>query len=264
MNNLHRELAPISAAAWDEIEAEAGRTFKRHLAGRRVVDVVGPGGPGLASVGTGHLLDLAAPGPGVIARQREAVRLVELRVPFVVDRQAIDDVERGSQDSDWQPVKDAAKQMAWAEDRAIFEGYPEAVIPGLRASSSNTGPALPADARDYPEVVSQALTQLRLAGVNGPYSLVLSADPYTLVSETADHGYPIREHLLRVGIAEIIWAPAIDGGFVLSTRGGDYELHLGQELSIGYLSHDATSVQLYFQESLTFLSYTSEAIVPLR
>jgi uncharacterized linocin/CFP29 family protein len=95
MNNLHRELAPISAAAWDEIEAEAGRTFKRHLAGRRVVDVVGPGGPGLASVGTGHLLDLAAPGPGVIARQREAVRLVELRVPFVVDRQATDGFFRG-------------------------------------------------------------------------------------------------------------------------------------------------------------------------
>ena len=62
---------------------------------------------------------------------------------------------------------------------------------------------------------------------------------------------------------DIIWAPAIDGAFLLSTRGGDYELHLGQDLSIGYLSHDATSVQLYFQESLTFLVQTSEAGVAL-
>lgn len=262
-NNLHRDLAPISSAAWAEIEAEAARTFTRHLAGRRVVDVAGPAGPGLASVGTGHLRDIDSPGTGVVARQREAVPLVELRVPFVVDRQAVDDVERGSKDSDWQPVKDAAKQLAWAEDRAVFEGYPAAAITGLRAGSSNTALPLPADARQYPDVVSQALTQLRLAGVNGPYSLVLSADQYTLVSETADHGYPIREHLQRVGVAEIIWAPAIDGGFVLSTRGGDFELHLGQDLSIGYLSHDAGSVQLYFQQSLTFLTYTSEAVVAL-
>ena len=41
MNNLHRELAPISDAAWADIEAETTRTLKRYLAGRRVVDVHG-------------------------------------------------------------------------------------------------------------------------------------------------------------------------------------------------------------------------------
>ena len=43
MNNLHRELAPISDAAWAQIEEEASRTLKRYLAGRRVVDVQGAG-----------------------------------------------------------------------------------------------------------------------------------------------------------------------------------------------------------------------------
>ena len=92
-------------------------------------------------------------------------------------------------------------------------------------------------------MVSQALSALRLAGVGGPYSLLLSADAYTMVSETADHGYPIREHLSRVVDGDIIWAPAIDGAFVLSGRGGDFELRLGQDLSIGYLSHDAEHVR---------------------
>jgi len=41
MNNLHRELAPISDAAWTQIEEEASRTLKRYLAGRRVVDLQG-------------------------------------------------------------------------------------------------------------------------------------------------------------------------------------------------------------------------------
>src|SRR5215471_657070 len=123
MNNLHRELAPISDAAWTDMEEETTRTLKRYLAGRRVVDVHGPGGVNLSAVGTGHLKPIAAPGDGILARQREVKSLVEFRVPFELDRQQIDDVERGSSDSDWQPAKDAARTIAYAEDRVIFEGY---------------------------------------------------------------------------------------------------------------------------------------------
>ena len=110
MNNLHRELAPISDPAWGQIEEETKRTLKRYLAGRRVVDLEGPGGAALSAIGTGHLKMIDPPGQGVLARQREVKPLVELRVPFELDRQQIDDVERGSNDSDWQPAKDARKR----------------------------------------------------------------------------------------------------------------------------------------------------------
>ena len=261
MNNLHRELAPISSAAWADIEAEARRTFEQNVAARRVVDLAGPDGPGLASVNTGHLSDVDAPADGVLAKLRTSQPLVQLRVPFTVSRLDVDDVERGAQDPDWQPVKDAAKKIAFAEDRAILEGYAAAGITGIRASSSNPALTLPAEARDYPNAVSQAVSALRLAGVGGPFSLLLSADAYTMVTETSDHGYPIREHLARLLDGDIIWAPAIDGALLLSGRGGDYELRLGQDLSIGYLSHDAERVELYFVESFTFSVYTTEASV---
>src|SRR6516225_3568040 len=137
MNNLHRELAPISDAAWADIEEETTRTLKRYLAGRGVVDVNGPGGIGLSAVSTGHLKTIAAPGEGILARQREVKALVELRVPFELNRQQIDDVERGANDSDWQPAKDAAQKIAYAEDRAIFEGYAAAQIEGIRQGTSN-------------------------------------------------------------------------------------------------------------------------------
>jgi uncharacterized linocin/CFP29 family protein len=263
MNNLYRELAPISDAAWADIETEARRTFEQHVAARRVIDLTGPDGPGLAGVNTGHQNAIDAPADGVSAWLRVAQPLVKLRVPFTVQREDVDSVERGAQDPDWQPVKDAAKKIAFAEDRAVFEGYAAAGITGVRQSTSNPVLTLPAEARDYPNVVSRAVSSLRLAGVGGPFSLLLSANAYTMVSETSDHGYPIREHLARVIDGEIIWAPAIDGAFLLSARGGDFELRLGQDLSIGYVSHDADSVQLYFQESLTFLAYTTEASVAL-
>jgi uncharacterized linocin/CFP29 family protein len=263
MNNLYRELAPVTEAAWAEIEMEATRTFKRHIAGRRVVDVSEPNDPAAAAISTGHLLDVTAPGEGVIAQLRESKPLVRLRVPFTLSRTDIDDVERGSKDSDWDPVKEAAKKLAFVEDRAIFEGYREASIDGIRASSSNTTLALPADPREIPDVIAQALSELRLAGVEGPYSVLLSPDVYTKVSESTEHGYPIREHLNRLVDGDIIWAPAIDGAFVLSTRGGDFDLQLGIDVSIGYMSHDADSVQLYLLETMTFLCYTAEASVAL-
>jgi uncharacterized linocin/CFP29 family protein len=263
MNNLHRELAPISAAAWADLEDEARRTFKRHLAGRRVVDVPEPGGVTLSAVATGHLDAIDAPADGVVAHARRSQPIVELRVPFTVARQQVDDVERGAKDADWQPVKDAARQIAYAEDRAIFHGYPAGGIEGIRAGSSNPPLALPSEVRDYPNAVSQAVSALRLAGVGGPYALVLNADAYTAVTETSDHGYPIHEHIARVLDGEIVWAPAIDEAFLLSTRGGDFELRIGQDLSIGYQSHDADTIRLYFQETLTFLAYTSEASVTL-
>jgi uncharacterized linocin/CFP29 family protein len=263
MNNLHRELAPISDAAWCQIEEEASRTFKRHLAGRRVVDVQGPGGVALSAIGTGHLRNVAAPGEGVLARQRIVNALVELRVPFDLDRQQIDDVERGANDSDWQPTKDAARHLAFAEDRAIFEGYAAAGIGGIREGTSNPVMTLPAEIRDYPDAIAQAVSQLRLVGVNGPYSVVLSSDAYTALSETSDHGYPVLEHVKRLIDGEIIWAPAIAGAFALTTRGGDFGLYMGEDVSIGYLSHDDKMVRLYLEESFTFLLLTTEASVAL-
>jgi uncharacterized linocin/CFP29 family protein len=263
MNNLHRELAPISDAAWAAIEEEATRTLKRHLAGRRVVDVHGPGGVGLSAVGTGHLKTIAAPGDGIITRQREVKPLVEFRVPFELDRQQIDDVERGAEDSDWQPVKDAAQKIAYAEDRAIFEGYAAAGIVGLGEGTSNPKMALPGDVRQYPDVIAQALSQLRLVGVNGPYSVLLGADAYTALAEISDNGYPVLEHIRKLVKDEIIWAPAIAGAFVVTTRGGDFDLHIGQDVSIGYLSHTDSAVRLYLQETMTFLLLTTEAVVAL-
>jgi uncharacterized linocin/CFP29 family protein len=261
MDNLHRELAPVSDEAWAQIEQEAARTFKRHLAGRRLVDVEGPSGASFSSVGRGRVRDIDPPGDGVIARQRQVLPVVELRAPFTLSRQEIDDVERGAEDSDWQPVKDAARLVAFAEDGAIFEGYQAAGIEGIRHASSNPLVLLPAEVSEYPAAIAQALSELRAAGVDGPYSLALSADAYTAVSETSDHGYPVTEHIQRLLSGEIIWAPAISGAFLLTTRGGDFSLHLGQDLSIGYLSHTGTEVHLYLQETLAFLMLTSEAAV---
>ncbi|MBN9054729.1 MAG: bacteriocin family protein [Rhizobiales bacterium] len=263
MNNLHRELAPVSEAAWAEIGQEATRTLKRHLAARRVVDMAGPSGLGFSAVGTGHVVPVAPPDEGVQAARREVKALVELRVPFQLARSAIDDVERGALDSDWSPVKEAMRKIAFAEDRAVFDGYAAAGIEGIRAAASNPAVPLPQGVKRYPDAVARAVGALRLAGVEGPYALVLGGDAYMAASGGSDDGYPVFHHVERIVDGGIIWAPAIEGGLVLSLRGGDFELTVGQDFSIGYLSHSATTVDLYVQESFTFRTLTTEAAVAL-
>lgn len=263
MNNLHRKLAPISEKAWGQIEQEASRTLKRHLSARRVVDVVGPKGPEFSAVGTGHLRQIETPGDGIEATQREVKALVELRIPFNLSRQSLDSVERGANDPDLQPLKDAARKLAFAEERAVFEGYAAAGIQGISQGTSNPVMTLPSSVEHYPAAVARAVTQLRDVGVNGPYRLLLDEKLYTAVSGTTEDGYPVLRDIEHLVDGEIIWAPAVKGGMVLTTRGGDFELHLGQDISIGYLSHTETEVRLYLQETFTFLQLTAEAAVVL-
>lgn len=262
-DNLHRWLAPVSGAAWADLEEEARRTFRRHAAARKVVDVPDPAGADLASVGTGRSSPAAPPGEDVLARVRESVPLVELEIPFVLSRDEIDAVERGARDADWQPVKDAVKSMALAEDTAVFRGYEAAGFTGIASGSSNAAVQLPESVREYPDAVGRALRLLREQGVDGPYALLLDADAYTAVSDTSVHGYPVRDHLKELADGGIVWAPSLSGGLALSLRGGDFELRLGEDLSIGYRDHDAARVRLYLRETLAFLLYADEAAVPL-
>ena len=86
---------------------------------------------------------------------------------------------------------------------------------------------------------------------------------FTAATGGAEDGYPIAKHLEKLVDSEVVWSQALEGGAVVTTRGGDFELDLGQDISIGYLAHDAQTVTLYLQETLTFQMQTAEAVVPI-
>jgi uncharacterized linocin/CFP29 family protein len=51
---------------------------------------------------------------------------------------------------------------------------------------------------------------------------------------------------------------------LVSARGGDYELTIGQDFSVGYQSHSSTEVNFYITESFAFRVITPESIVPFK
>ena len=148
---------------------------------------------------------------------------------------------------------EAAEKIARAEDNAIFNGYRDAGITGIIEASPHAPLEIPADPLHYPHVIVQAKELLREAGINGPFALAAGPKVYNEISQGAEDGYPIRKRIEQQIIdGPIIWAPSIDGAVLLSTRGGDFELTVGQDLSIGYAFHERHTVELYLTESFTF------------
>jgi uncharacterized linocin/CFP29 family protein len=263
MNDLLRELAPISAAAWAEIEAEAKRTLKQMLAARKLVDFRGPLGWAVSALGLGRTRRLEpAPGDGVEARLRTMQPLTELRIPFELSREELESVGRGGRDPDLDPVRKAACAAALAEDRTVFHGYGQAGIRGIVEAAAGKL-TISEDYESYPGVVAEATNRLRSSGVDGPYGIALGPRCYTGLTKTTKGGYPVIEHVRRLLDGPIVWAPAVNGAVVVSLRGGDLELAVGQDFSIGYLEHSAAAVRLYLQESFTFRVLAAEAAVPL-
>jgi len=265
MDLLKRDKAPITPDALKAVDDEAARVLKLNLAGRRLIDFRGPHGWHMAAVNTGRL-EMISSGPHDMELAIRRVQpLVEVRVPMRLSLTELDAVARGATDPDLDAVVVAAEQAAQAEDSAIFNGLSAAGIQGIIPASPHPPHKLPADVRELPGVILAARETLRQAGISGPYALALAAPIYAQVLAAAEDGYPLAKRITQQVLdGPMVRVPAIDGGVLLSMRGGDYELHVGQDLSVGYLSHDRQSVELYITESFTFRTLEPAAAVALK
>ena len=265
MDHLHRQLAPVSDRAWGLIEKEAARTLRHFLAARPLVDFSGPHGWEHAAANVGRVRTVEPGTAGEpVAHVRAAQPLVELRVPMEIPHDVLEAADRGAPDPDLDAVVEGARRLAEAEDRAVFHGWEAAGIAGITPSSPHEPLTISDNYDDYPGIVARAAARLREAGVGGPYAIALGPRCYTGVIETTEHGgYPVLEHIKLILGGPIAWAPAVDGAVVLSLRGGDYELVCGQDTSIGYRRHDDAVVELYLEESLTFVVRDARAGIGL-
>ena len=265
-NHLLRSHAPISDGNWKLIDDEARERLAVALAARKLVDFSGPHGWEYSATNLGRIEPLAAaPCDGVTAVRRRVLPLAEVRADFALSRAELRDDDRGAADADLEPLDRAAHRMAVAENRAVFHGWGDASIVGIAEASPDRGLTLGEHPDGYRRPVASAIEQLLRSGIAGPYALALGNEQYKRVVETAEQGgYPLLDHLRKIIDGDIVWAPGVDGAVVLSLRGGDFRLEVGQDLSIGYLDHDRDVVRFYLEESFSFHVATPEAAVAIR
>jgi len=263
MNILKRELAPISEKAWEEIDDTARDVLRNYLSARKVVDVEGPRGADFASVSLGRLNIMKNDPKEEVGYGIHTVQpLVESRAEFELDIMELDNVNRGAYDLDLDALEEAAKKIAAFEERAIYLGFKKGQIQGMKNASPYDTIKLGNEAKDIIEGVSNGITTFNKASVEGPYMMIVGDKLWRFISSQVK-GYPLKrilEHLLG---SKIILNPACEEAFLVSTRGGDLKLTIGQDLSIGYHDHTTTKVKLYFGESFTFQVLDPNVIINL-
>lgn len=261
MNHLLRDRAPITEDGWRLIDAEAKDVLQATLGARRLLEVGPPLGWSHSAHNLGRVTHLPeGPVDGVEAAQRRVLPLVELRARFTVSRRELDAASRGADDLDLDALDTAAGRIAAAENATVLHGWEAAGLEGVTAASLHRAIPLPDALADLPHAVARAVERMRSAGVGGPYGLALSPEEHTRVVETTEHGgYLLLDHLRRILEGPVVRAPGVRGAVAVSLRGDDHVLALGEDLSLGYLSHDADQVTLYLEETLAFHVASREA-----
>ena len=263
MDLLRRELAPIVPEAWSLIDAEAARVLKLNLAGRKLVDVSDPHGWGFAAINTGRLRPLEPESTADLSIGIRTVQaLVELRSSFSLAVVELESVGRGGTDPALTALVQACERISHAEDRAIFDGLEGAGISGILGASPHD-PITVANVEGYPRAVLAGLEVLRNAGVNEPYALALGATAYDELLAALEDGYPIAQQLEHLLDDKLIFAPSLGQAALVSVRGSDYDLTIGQDFSVGYAGHDPEKVELYLVESFAFRVLEPRAAIRL-
>jgi uncharacterized linocin/CFP29 family protein len=250
---LRRQLAPISDAAWGLIDQQALQVLKPNLSARAVVDFSGPHGWELGAVNLGRVeIEQGEPLNGVSWGLRENLPLIEIRIPFKLNQMELDSVTRGSRDPDLSAVQDAARRAAIFEDMAVYGGFEEGGIEGIAGATPHDRVELSEDPEEIVKAVAKAVEMLHLTGIGGPYALVLAPRQYHSLLQSTKTGFPLYQVVKDMVQGKIAWSLGIEGGLLISNRGGDYEITVGQDLAIGYRLHTKEEVELYMTESFTF------------
>ena len=261
MNFLRRELAPISQSAWAEIDTLAKETLSTNLSGRRIVDFDGPHGPAYSCVPTGRL---SVPQDQKDAMVKYGVHqvlaLVETRVPFRLPIWELDNADRGAKDIQLDALVKACQEIASFENKAIFNGFEAGGISGLLQATQYPKIDIALNAESIIDAISEGKAQMLTSGVSGPAHLAVSIPLWSCLAHNVPGG-TLRSIIERQIGGNVVFSADIDGALLVSARGGDTELTVGQDIAIGYTSYTNTEVELYLTESFTFRVIAPEAVV---
>ena len=262
-----REAAPFGQEVWDAIDATARAAAEEVRAGRRVLQVVGP-------LGFGARAGIADDVPIAVEPERAHVHVPRIR-PMPVLHRTVElgarTVEANAQCAEplvLVQIAEAARQIARAEDRLLFDGVPEAGVAGLlghpgaleRTAGDWSDPGRAAD-----ELLA-ALAALDAAGRHGPYAVAVSPSRfYQLLRPHPGTSLTPFQQLQPALAGGIVKAPSLaDGAVVVVRSPSGPRAVLGQELTAAYDGREGIFHQLSLVESITLLPGEAGSVAILR
>ncbi|MCD6551738.1 family 1 encapsulin nanocompartment shell protein [Thermotoga sp.] len=261
MEFLKRSFAPLTQKQWEEIERRAKEIFSTQLYGRKFVDVEGPCGWEYAAYPLGEVEVLSE--EEIKWGLRKSLPLIELRATFTLGLWELDNLERGKSNVDLSNLEETVRKVAEFEDSVIFKGCEKSGVKGLLSFREERKVKAGENLGDFLEALYKASSTFSKDGISGPYTLVISTDRWLYLLKKNSSHYPLERRVTEILNGRIITTPRIDNAIVVSERGGDFKLVLGQDLSVGYEDRENDSVRLFITETFTFYVVNPEAMVHL-
>lgn len=264
MNMFARGLAPISDAAWNAIDGQAAATLRANLSARRFADVKGPYGWERSCVALGGLETFQRMGD-VGYGVHKCVRFTETRADFTLDSMELHNIERGCDNPDLTAVERAAAAAAAFEDKMVYEGLTAAGVRGMSGHSDLEPVTLPSDPEQFLCAVKDAVTNFEVNNsISGPFAFVGGRKLRSMLDKIV-HGRTLLEVVSKnSSVSEYIYTPSFDGAFLVSKRGGDFELYIGGDFSVGFTSREDMKMNFFIAESVAFRVVEPKAFVELK
>ncbi len=264
MSLLNRSQAPISGDLWELIEEEAGEMLGLNLTARKIVDLEGPRGIEFSAVNTGLTKSLKSEGKTSLSL-RESLPVLEIKIPFTVNRTELESALRGNEAADLEPVQTAARELARAENQITLYGLKEASITGIIPGAENSAVKVSDNISEFTGVVTGAISTLKQQGVGGPYSLLLTPEFYSSLHSAYNRGYPLDLRLEKILGGNVVLNPDLkEPGLLISRRGDDFKLIFGHKTAIGYNSHTSDEIEFFLFESFVLKVNGPEAVLPFK
>jgi uncharacterized linocin/CFP29 family protein len=261
MDYLRRRFAPVSDGVWKELDEAVARTARHVLSARRMATFDGPRGWEYTGARVGTMRPCASQEGKAVVCVPEIVPLSEIRCEFSLPWSAVEVFERGAPALDTQPAETATREVALAEELVLFYGEPT----GQGFVASKESPRVSCGEWSRPgQLLGDLLNAVELldaGGIPGPYEAILAAEGYyAYVKAVAEGGYPAARQLDRV-LGTVHRSVAMrERGAVFSTRGSDFVVTVGGDLSVGYRQHDRDAVHLVCVETLAGQPITPQAV----
>lgn len=258
---LRRSYAPLSEHVWKALDDAVVQTARHIMTARRVATFDGPHGFDHLGARVGTMRPCAMPETKAVVCVPDVVILGEIRADFSLPWTAIEVFDRGAPALDTSAAEAAAREVAIAEDALLYYGEPT----GAGFLASRRTPRVQVGNWDEPgrllSDILHAVETLDTAGIPGPYEAVLRPESYyAYLRAAADGGYPAARQLERVLRGVFRSMVLREPGAVFATRGGDFVVTVGGDLSVGYRQHDREGINLTCIETVAAQTLTPEAV----
>lgn len=250
MDIFRRNLAPIAEEAWEQIEDQAKTGLVNLLSARKIIDVEGPKGWDFAGIPTGRMkITETAKNKEFSYGIRNTIPVVEPRVSFSLNIWELDNAARGAEDVELDNLMKAVEKIAAFEERAIYYGLKDAGIDGIIATAEHSV-KLPKEPVKWLNSITEGVLKMKDSAIDGPYSLVLPPAMWKTVNYFAEC-YPLMPQIQNLLGGGVILSNYNDSGLIVSNRGGDFIMTLGNDFTLGYEHHTKKEVTLFLTESFT-------------